>query len=441
MKRIFMICYYDRRHVIDLRSIDQRLLLCSSLFSSLVSSFMGMLCVAFVTLLERKILGIGQERTGPVKWSLFGMLQPFIDVFKLLSKFFMFPVKSSFLFLSFPLFGVSLMLVFWSGLLSDLLRSSSSFFFVFILCITRVAGLVLLVSGWRSVSAYSSLGGIRALIQFLSYEISSSFLWFSLFSLSGWYLGFSLSEFSGLWVLLFTLVGFLFLLTVVAERQRAPFDFAEGESELVSGFNTEYSSLLFAIIFLSEYGLLLFFSWLLSLLFFSSVSLVVLFMSVHVAGFIILVRGSYPRLRFDLLQFVAWKALLPVSMVFLALLFLLCVRSLHGSFDSVSCYPSSWFKVPSFFESQVVTWVALSIWVWFWFSTTIPFTVVTSVCLLPSVVLGLRCWVDMVLSFSTLVWFMVPFGVLLPVQVCVHVIHVRGVISDLRVVESCQLDF
>ncbi|KAF0148293.1 MAG: NADH-ubiquinone oxidoreductase chain 1 [Ignavibacteria bacterium] len=101
------------------------------------------------------------------------------------------------------------------------------------------------------------MGGVRALIQFVSYEISSSFFWFFMFSFMG---GYCTHYRSGYLLVEFLFFGGLFILGVVAETQRAPFDFAEGESELVRGFNVEYSSVLFAVIFLTEYGVLLFFS-------------------------------------------------------------------------------------------------------------------------------------------------------------------------------------
>ena len=111
----------------------------------------------------------------------------------------------------------------------------------------------------------------------------------------------------------FWLVGGVFLLVVCAEGQRAPFDFAEGERELVRGFNVEYSSFVFAVIFLTEYGMLLFFCWVFSFLFFWG-SLVSLGLGLFISGLLVVFRGRFPRFRFDLLQFFSWCVVLPFSM-------------------------------------------------------------------------------------------------------------------------------
>lgn len=144
-------------------------------FSFLLRCFLSTMVVAFFTLVERKVLGEMQGRFGPGKVVFLGLFQPFSDVFKLLVKFFVFPFHVIFLFSFFPFLGVCLMFFFWGGARILNLGVNLVFFFVLVICTSRVRGLVLLFAGWRGSSAFSVLGGIRALIQFISYEISSSF--------------------------------------------------------------------------------------------------------------------------------------------------------------------------------------------------------------------------------------------------------------------------
>jgi len=218
------------------------------------------------------------------------------------------------------------MLLFWGASSFFLFSSFGLFYFCFIVCIGSVRGIVVLFSGWIGSSAYSVLGGIRALVQFVSYEVSISFLWFFLFFYIG---GFSIfrerqTDFSISFF--FFIVAFFFFLQITAETQRAPFDFAEGERELVRGFNIEFSSVLFAIIFLTEYGILLFFGWCFSYFFLSFLSFFLLgFWAGLVGVFVVILRGSFPRLRFDLLQSFSWKFVLPFSILFFGFMFLLWI--------------------------------------------------------------------------------------------------------------------
>ena len=166
------------------------------------------------------------------------------------------------------------------------------------------------------------MGGARALIQFLSYEISASFAWFLMFSFFASFSVFALLHSSFVLFLFFFFVLFVFTVSIVAETQRAPFDFAEGERELVRGFNVEYSSFLFAIIFLTEYGILLFFSWVAAMVFVGVNILTSVFFAMLWGSAVVAIRGSFPRFRFDFLQLFIWKVLLPVSIVFFSVCFL-----------------------------------------------------------------------------------------------------------------------
>ena len=278
-----------------------------------------MLSVAFFTLLERKVLGIGQERFGPNKVNIVGLIQPFSDVIKLISKELAVSVKACFFFLFFPLFGVGIILSFWSGRGTFLLVGDFFFFLCLVLAFASVSGLSLLFAGWRGDSVYRFLGGVRALVQFISYEIVGSFLWFLwVFFLGSYFIFDSLENGFFSWVF-FRLLAFFSLAVLVAERQRAPFDFAEGERELVSGFNVEYSSTFFAMIFLTEYGFLLFFCLIFGILGFGF-WLFCIFTGLILAFFVVIMRGGMPRLRFDILQFFVWKLLLPTSILSFCLL-------------------------------------------------------------------------------------------------------------------------
>lgn len=188
----------------------------------------------------------------------------------------------------------------------NLVSFGSFFTFAFVLSATSLTGLAIVFSGWGRRSSFSLLGSIRAVVQFLSYEIVFSFLWFLLF-----FLGLSFSQYELMSVSLLGFVFclffvFLYLFTMVAEAQRAPFDFAEGESELVRGFNTEFSSLLFSLIFLREYGLLMYAGGVLFVaLLGEASSFLTLFLTTVLIVLVVGLRGIRPRLRYDLLQMAA----------------------------------------------------------------------------------------------------------------------------------------
>lgn len=164
-----------------------------------------------------------------------------------------------------------------------------------------MGGLALALSGWGSICSFSLLGGIRALVQFVSYEVVMSFFLFGAAFAGGGFFSFELGS-KGFGLLAgILLIGGL-LVTLVAEVQRNPFDFAEGESELVSGFNTEYSSLVFSLIFLREYGMLAFWARVFSLVAFSGGWFTRFVLAGLLVRGLIVSRGSFPRLRFDVLQ-------------------------------------------------------------------------------------------------------------------------------------------
>nr|UPI55298.1 NADH dehydrogenase subunit 1 [Mezira sp.] len=278
-----------------------------------------LISVAFITLLERKVLGYIQLRKGPNKVGYMGLLQPFSDGIKLFFKEQTVVLSSNYFIYYFtPVFMLMLSFMIW--LLYPFVSGVIDFKFgvLYFFCCSGLGVYGVLISGWSSNSMYSFLGGIRALAQTISYEVSMALIviCYLLFICS-----FDLSEFfiyqSYSWFFMFSLPMFLFwFASCLAETNRSPFDFAEGESELVSGFNVEYSSGGFAYIFLSEYMNIIFMSVLSVILFFGGVynSIGFYFMSMLFMFIFIWVRGSLPRYRYDKLMYLTWKVFLPVSL-------------------------------------------------------------------------------------------------------------------------------
>nr|YP_006493394.1 NADH dehydrogenase subunit 1 [Stenopus hispidus]AEO18312.1 NADH dehydrogenase subunit 1 [Stenopus hispidus]AGA56101.1 NADH dehydrogenase subunit 1 [Stenopus hispidus] len=278
--------------------------------------------VAFVTLLERKVLGYIQIRKGPNKVGYFGILQPFSDAVKLFTKEQVVPSLSTFFpyYLS-PVFSLFVALVTWAVMPYGLGLFSFSLSVLFFLCCTSLGVYTTMGAGWSSNSKYSLLGGLRAVAQTISYEVSLVFVLMCFLFLVGNYSMGSLSLYQEeVWLLVFTFpMALVWLVSCLAETNRTPFDFAEGESELVSGFNTEYSSGGFALIFMAEYASILFMSMLFALLFLGGnlESLSFYFKLVFISFVFIWVRGTLPRFRYDKLMYLAWKSFLPVSLNYL----------------------------------------------------------------------------------------------------------------------------
>nr|AMW67851.1 NADH dehydrogenase subunit 1 [Dilar sp. YW-2016] len=275
--------------------------------------------VAFLTLFERKVLGYIQIRKGPNKVGFMGLLQPFSDAIKLFTKEQTYPILSNYVSYYFsPVMGLFLSLMCW--LVMPYLSNLFSFDLglLFFLCITSLGVYTVLVAGWSSNCSYSLLGGLRAVAQTISYEVSMALLLLSFILLMG---GFNLINFEDnqglIWFFFMGVpLGLILFTSFLAETNRTPFDFAEGESELVSGFNVEYSSGGFALIFLAEYASILFMSMLMVVMFMGSGvhSVVFYFKLVFVSFCYLWVRGTLPRFRYDKLMYLAWKSFLPLSL-------------------------------------------------------------------------------------------------------------------------------
>nr|YP_009026971.1 NADH dehydrogenase subunit 1 [Cherax crassimanus]CDN96578.1 NADH dehydrogenase subunit 1 [Cherax crassimanus] len=292
----------------------------------IVSYLMLIVCVlvgvAFVTLLERKILGYIQIRKGPNKLGVLGLLQPFSDAVKLFVKEQGTPSMSNFLpyYLS-PVFGLFIALILWSVIPYELGFINFDMSVLFFLCCLSLGVYPLMSAGWSSNCKYSLLGSLRAVAQTISYEVSLALILLSYVFLTG---SFSFVDFSvyqsSVWLLwLMFPLSMVWLGSCLAEMNRTPFDFAEGESELVSGFNTEYSSGGFVLIFMAEYVSILFMSSISTLLFLGgNVLSFSFYMKLVMVSFLFIwSRGTLPRLRYDKLMYMAWKSFLPLSLNFL----------------------------------------------------------------------------------------------------------------------------
>nr|YP_010437821.1 NADH dehydrogenase subunit 1 [Neurobasis chinensis]UTB53953.1 NADH dehydrogenase subunit 1 [Neurobasis chinensis] len=278
--------------------------------------------VAFLTLLERKILGYMQIRKGPNKVGYCGFVQPFSDAIKLFNKEQTFPISANYLPYYFsPIFSLFISLLCWLVMPFYFGLFNYNLGLLFFLSCTSLGVYTLMIAGWSSNSIYSLLGGLRAVAQTISYEVSLALILLSFIFLSEGYslVGFYLfQEYVWFFFLSFPLM-IIWFASCLAETNRTPFDFAEGESELVSGFNVEYSSGGFALIFMSEYASILFMSMLFVVIFLGCYmqSILFFFELVFISFCFIWARGTLPRYRYDKLMYLAWKSFLPVSLNYL----------------------------------------------------------------------------------------------------------------------------
>ena len=292
--------------------------------------------IAYLTYFERKVIGAMQLRKGPNVVGPFGLFQPIADGIKLLTKETIFPDKSSkFLFVLSPILTFSLALLAWAVIPIDykIVLSDINVGLMYIFAISSLGVYGIIVAGWSSNSRYAFLGSLRSAAQMISYEVSIGLIIISVLLSSG---SLNLTQIvlsqKDLWYVIPHFPMFvIFFISTLAETNRAPFDLPEAESELVAGYNVEYSSMSFGLFFLGEYGNMILMSSMSTILFlggwlppfewqyFEFIPGYIWFLlKVAFLLFVFLwVRATLPRYRYDQLMTLGWKLFLPLSLLWI----------------------------------------------------------------------------------------------------------------------------
>nr|WNH24330.1 NADH dehydrogenase subunit 1 [Scorpaena grandicornis] len=285
-----------------------------------------LLAVAFLTLLERKVLGYMQLRKGPNIVGPYGLLQPIADGVKLFIKEPVRPSTSSpVLFLLTPMLALTLALMLWAPMPLPYPVLDLNLGILFILALSSLAVYSILGSGWASNSKYALIGALRAVAQTISYEVSLGLILLNVIIFTG---GFTLQTFNtaqeSVWLIVPAWpLAAMWYISTLAETNRAPFDLTEGESELVSGFNVEYAGGPFALFFLAEYANILLMNSLSAVLFLGAshiptmpelTAINLLTKAALLSILFLWVRASYPRFRYDQLMHLIWKNFLPLTL-------------------------------------------------------------------------------------------------------------------------------
>lgn len=286
--------------------------------------------VAFITLFERKILGYVHIRKGPNIVGYWGIIQPLADAVKLFIKEQVFLTRSNyFVYYLSPSINMLLSLSCWLVLPYFYYTFRFEYSLLFFICCTALRVYRLLGAGWSSNSKYSLIGSLRCVAQTISYEVSLALIAITFVALTFRYNLKIFSDYQRYAWFLFMIfpICVRWFIRRLAETNRSPFDFAEGESELVSGFNIEYSSGGFAILFMAEYARIIFIRGLIILVtMYGNGRMLIFYLKL---GFImylfILLRGTLPRFRYDKLINLAWKVLLPGILVGMLIIFALSI--------------------------------------------------------------------------------------------------------------------
>ncbi len=310
------------------------------------------LLVAYYTYAERKVIGYMQSRVGPNRVGPKGLLQPFADVFKLLFKEIIVPSNANkVLFIIAPMLTLVPAFVAWAVVpFSDwMVLADIDAGLLYILAMTSIGVYGVIIGGWASNSKYAFLGSLRSAAQIVSYEIAMGFALVGVIILSG---SLNLTRiveaqggglFSWFWLPLLPLF-VIYFISGMAETNRAPFDVAEGESEIVAGFHVDYSGAVFSLFFLAEYANMILISALASLLFFggwlspvAGIPVIgepgVHWFLIKTFGFMFLFlwfRATFPRYRYDQIMRLGWKVFIPITIVWILVAAVFRVNGLYG---------------------------------------------------------------------------------------------------------------
>jgi NADH-quinone oxidoreductase subunit H len=310
-----------------------------------------MLAVAYTTYAERKVIGYMQVRVGPNRVGPRGWLQPIADALKLLTKEVILPTNANrFLFLIAPVLAIAPALAAWAVVPFDdgMVLADINAGLLYILALTSMGVYGVIIAGWASNSRYALLGAMRSAAQIVSYEIAMGFALVGVLMAAGSLnLGDIVRAQQGLSVtgwFVWPLIGLflVYFISGVAETNRAPFDVAEGESEIVAGFHVEYSGMAFAVFFLAEYANMILIAALTALLFWGgwlsplagvvpenwlAIPVLGAFLADGIHWFLLKTafflfcflwfRATFPRYRYDQIMRLGWKVLIPVTLVWL----------------------------------------------------------------------------------------------------------------------------
>ena len=307
----------------------------SYLFKIILIVIPVMISVAYLTYFERRVIGFMQSRIGPNRVGYFGLLQPIADALKLMFKEIVLPTKSNnFLFFLAPLLSIAPALAAWAVIPFDyeMVLADINAGLLYVLAMTSIAVYGVIIAGWASNSKYAFLGSLRSAAQIVSYEIAMGFTLVGVLmcanslnlgdiviaqegGISQWYC----------WPLFPLFI--IYFISAVAETNRAPFDVAEGESEIVAGFHVEYSGMAFALFFLAEYANMILVSILAVIMFLggwlSPVSFIpdgIFWLIIKVAFVLfcfIWLRATFPRYRYDQIMRLGWKVFIPLTLVWI----------------------------------------------------------------------------------------------------------------------------